>query len=70
MRLVELLRPEHVVVPLAVDDLGGALLTLLARLEASGAVAPSEDLRRRLVEDRRRDLLRIGDAEGDRKSVV
>lgn len=57
-----MLRPEHVVVPLAVDDLGGALLTLLARLEASGAVAPSEDLRRRLVEDRRRDLLRIGDA--------
>lgn len=62
MRLAELLRPEHVVVPLAADDLGAALVTLLSRLEESGAAAVSEELRRRLREDRRRDLVRIGDA--------
>lgn len=56
MDLLDLLRPEHVVVPLHAPDLRAAVETLVARLEETGAARPSEALLERIRTEPLRDV--------------
>ena len=60
MDLLELLPPEHVVVPLRAPDLRTAIGRLVDRLEQSGAVEASEELRERIRTQPLRDAVAIG----------
>lgn len=59
MDLLELLRPEHVIVPLDVPDLRSAIAALVRRLEAAGAARPSESLYERVRTEPLRDVVAI-----------
>jgi CBS domain-containing protein len=61
MRLLEVLRPEHVLVPLGTETLRGAVIALVQRLVETGAVARPDRLERLLTEERIRDVVHIGD---------
>jgi CBS domain-containing protein len=61
MRLLDVLRREHVVVPLATETLRGALVALVQRLVDTGAVERPEQLEKLLGEDRIRDVVHVGD---------
>ncbi|MEX2584494.1 MAG: CBS domain-containing protein [Gemmatimonadota bacterium] len=61
MRLLDVLRSEHVVAPLAADTLRGAVLSLVQRLVESGAIARPERLERLLADERIRDVVHVGD---------
>ncbi len=61
MRLTEILRPEHVVAPLAADTVHSAVTRLARVLIDTGSVAHPERLQRLFAETRLRDLIRIGD---------
>jgi CBS domain-containing protein len=61
MRLMEVLRPEHVVVPLATETLRASVMALVQRLVETGAVARPEHLERLMSDERIRDVVHVGD---------
>ena len=61
MDLLDLLRPEHVVVPLKVPDLRTAIELLVNRLEETGAIEPSEELHERIRTRPLRDVLAVSE---------
>jgi CBS domain-containing protein/mannitol/fructose-specific phosphotransferase system IIA component (Ntr-type) len=61
MRLLDVLRPEHVVAPLGTDTLRGAVMALVQRLVESGAIARPERLERLMSDERVRDVVHVGD---------
>lgn len=61
MDLLDLLRPEHVIVPLEAPDLRSAIETIVARLEQAGAVRPSDELHRRIRTEPLRDVVSVSD---------
>ncbi len=61
MRLLDALRPEHVVAPLATDTLRGAVMALVQRLVESGAIAHPDRLEGLLADERVRDVVHVGD---------
>lgn len=61
MRLLDVLRPEHVIAPLATDTLRGAVVALTQRLVESGAIARPDRLERLLSDERIRDVVHVGD---------
>lgn len=61
MRLVDVLRPEHVIAPLATDTLRGAVMALVQRLVESGAIARPDRLERLMADERIRDVVHVGD---------
>ena len=60
MRLAEILRPEHVVAPLAADSVHQAVTLLARRLIDTGDVAEPRRLERLFTESHVRDLIHIG----------
>jgi CBS domain-containing protein len=61
MRLMEVLSPEHVAIPLVAGSLRGAMGELVERLVESGAVQQPERLERLTTEERIRDVVHVGD---------
>ncbi len=61
MKIADLLRPEHVVVPLTAGTLRDAALALVERLAAAGAVEDADKLRARIEEERGEDIVALGD---------
>jgi CBS domain-containing protein len=61
MRLMEVLRPEHILVPLATDTLPGAVAALVQRLVSTGSIARPNRLDRLLSDERVRDVVHVGD---------
>jgi len=61
MKLADFLAPSRVLVPLACETLDGACVALLARLEASGAIADLDRLQLRVAEERGEDMVAIAD---------
>ena len=61
MRLLEVLRPEHVIAPLATDTLRGAVMALVQRLVETGAIARPDRLERLMSDERIRDVVHVGD---------
>ncbi len=61
MRLLDALRPEHVVMPLEADTLRAAVNVLIERLTAAGAVSRPERLQTVLGDERIRDVVHVGD---------
>ena len=61
MNLLDLLRPEHVIVPLRANGIRHGIEQLMDRLEASGAVAPSEGIRKRVRTEPLRDMVAISE---------
>jgi CBS domain-containing protein len=61
MRLTEALRPEHVVVPLEAETIRDAVLALVDRLQATGAVSRPELLEKLASDERIRDVIHVGD---------
>jgi CBS domain-containing protein len=61
MRLLEVLRPEHVVIPLAADTLRSAVVTLVSRLAETRTIRRPERLAQLLADERIRDVVHIGD---------
>ncbi|HEX6925523.1 MAG TPA: CBS domain-containing protein [Longimicrobiaceae bacterium] len=61
MRLSEILRPEHVIVPLQADTFRAAVRELVQRLVDTGALIHPERVERLTSEDRVRDVVHVGD---------
>ncbi|HEX5521158.1 MAG TPA: CBS domain-containing protein [Longimicrobiaceae bacterium] len=61
MRLSEVLRPEHVVVPLEAASVGGAVRALAERLRSSGDIADPAALEALLAEPLARDVVHVGE---------
>lgn len=61
MNLLDLLRPEHVLVPLRATGLRNAIEQLMDRLERTGAVDSSETLRKRVRTEPLRDIVSISE---------
>lgn len=61
MRLLEVLRPEHVIAPLSTDTLRGAVMALVQRLVETGAIARPDKLERLMADERIRDVVHVGD---------
>ena len=61
MDLLDLLQPEHVVVPLEAPDLRSAIESLVERLERSGTASPSEELHRRIRTEPLRDVVSVSE---------
>lgn len=61
MDLLDLLPAEHVVVPLRAPDVRTAVSLLVERLEAAGAVEPSNSLRQRIASDDVREVVAVSD---------
>lgn len=61
MELSELLRADHIVVPLEARSLKEAIMALLARLAESGAVADPEALEPTVAESSTRDVVAVTD---------
>lgn len=61
MNLLDLLRPEHVLVPLRASGVRDGVEQLMDALERSGAVARSEPLRKRVRTEPLRDIVAISD---------
>jgi CBS domain-containing protein/mannitol/fructose-specific phosphotransferase system IIA component (Ntr-type) len=59
--LADLLRADHVVVPLTATTVEDAARELVARLDASGAIDDAEKLRARIDEERPEDIVGMGD---------
>lgn len=59
MNLLDLLRPEHVLIPLRASGIRDAIEQLIDRLEASGSVARSDVLRQRVRTEPLRDLVAV-----------
>lgn len=61
MDLLELLRPEHVIVPLEAPDLRTAIEALVSRLEQTGAAEYSAELHQRIRSEPLRNVVAISD---------
>jgi CBS domain-containing protein/mannitol/fructose-specific phosphotransferase system IIA component (Ntr-type) len=61
MNILDLLRPEHVLVPLDAPSVRQAVEQLVARLEETGAIAPSDVLRRRIRSEPLREIIGVSD---------
>jgi CBS domain-containing protein/mannitol/fructose-specific phosphotransferase system IIA component (Ntr-type) len=61
MRLLDVLRPEHIVAPLATDTLRGAVMALVERLVESGAIVRPARLERLMADERIRDVVHVGE---------
>ncbi|MBA4156362.1 MAG: CBS domain-containing protein [Gemmatimonadetes bacterium] len=61
MRLTDVLHPDHIVAPLEADTVQAAVLSLIERLVATGAVAKSETLEHLAAEERIRDVIHVGE---------
>lgn len=61
MNLLDLLRPEHVLVPLHAPSVRAAVEQLVTRLEETGAIAPSETLRSRIRSEPLREVIGVSD---------
>jgi CBS domain-containing protein/mannitol/fructose-specific phosphotransferase system IIA component (Ntr-type) len=61
MQLLDLLPPDHVVVPLQADDLRDAIGLLVGRLEECGSIEPSTELRQRIAKEPLREAIAITD---------
>lgn len=61
MRLSDILRAEHVIVPLQSDTFRDALRELIERLVETGALPHPERVERLTSEDRIRDVVHVGD---------
>ena len=61
MDLLDLLKPQHVIVPLHAPDLRTAIEALVRRLEETGAIEPSEGLHERVRTERIRDVVAISE---------
>lgn len=61
MRLLEVLHPDHVIVPLQSDTLRGAVLALVERLVKTGSIVRPERLEKLVADERIRDVVHIGD---------
>ncbi|HEX5726992.1 MAG TPA: CBS domain-containing protein [Longimicrobiaceae bacterium] len=61
MRLAEILRPEHVVAPLAGDTVHDAVVELTRRLVGTGVIDQPDRLKRLFTESRVRELVQVGD---------
>lgn len=61
MRLMEVLRPEHIVAPMEADTYRDAVAVLVRRLQSYGMIEHPERLERLTTEDRVRDVVHIGD---------
>jgi CBS domain-containing protein/mannitol/fructose-specific phosphotransferase system IIA component (Ntr-type) len=61
MRLLEVLRPEHIVAPLATETLRASIVALVQRLVETGAIARPERLEKLASDERVRDVIHVGD---------
>lgn len=61
MDLLDLLRPEHVIVPLDAPNLSAAIEMLVGRLERSGAVQTTDTILERIRTQPQRDMVAISD---------
>jgi CBS domain-containing protein len=61
MRLAEALPAEHIVVPLEVETVRGAVLALIDRLVASGAIREPRQFDRLVGDEYVRDMIHVGD---------
>lgn len=61
MRLLDVLRPEHVVVPLTTESLRASVMALVQRLVETGAIAHPERLERLASDERIRAVVHVGD---------
>src|SRR5690606_4657747 len=61
MRLIEVLRPEHILAPMEAATYREAVTALVRRLESTGAVTHPERLERLTTEDRVRDVVHVAD---------
>lgn len=61
VRLIDILRPEHVIAPLEVDSFRSGVRALVQRLVATGAILHPERLDKLTTEDRVRDVVHVGD---------
>ncbi len=61
MRLIDVLRPEHVVAPLEAETYRDAVAALVRRLQSTGMIRHPERLERLTTEDRVRDVVHVGD---------
>lgn len=61
MRLMEVLRPEHIVAPMEADTYRDAVAVLVRRLESHGVIEHPERLERLTTEERVRDVVHVGD---------
>ena len=61
MDLLDLLRAEHVVVPLRAPDVRAGIEALIRRLEETGALRPSERLHEQVRDQPLRDHMTVGD---------
>ena len=61
MRLTEVLRPEHIIVPLSAENLRGAVLALVHRLVETGVITRPERLERLVSDERVRDVVHVGE---------
>jgi CBS domain-containing protein len=61
MRLSDILRPEHVIVPLQADSFRAAVRELVQRLVDTGALLHPERVEKLTTEDRVRDVVHVGD---------
>ena len=61
MRLSDILRPEHVIVPLQADSFRSAVRELVQRLVDTGALLHPERVEKLTTEDRVRDVVHVGD---------
>lgn len=61
MNLLDLLRPEHVLVPLDAPNVRAAVEQLVARLEETGAIHRSDTLRQRIRSEPLREIIGVSD---------
>ena len=61
MRLSDILRPEHIIVPLQADSFRAAVRELVQRLVDTGALLHPERVEKLTTEDRVRDVVHVGD---------
>jgi len=61
MHLLDLLPPEHVIIPLRVPDIRTGIERLLDRLEESGAVQPDQALRDRVRTEPLREVVAVSE---------
>jgi CBS domain-containing protein len=61
MRLIDILRPEHIIAPLSAGTVGEAVGALVQRLVETGAVVQPDALSRLTSDEHIRDVVHIGD---------
>lgn len=61
MNLLDLLPPQHVIVPLRANGIRNAIAQLMDALEGAGAVQPAEALRKRVRTEPLRDIVAISE---------